>query len=734
MLLVDLYIGKALSEALKTVNVHGNRLIVISSAKKLKEFAIKEKLTGRPTEDFIFAAQRHFKNKPTILRLVKKLAKVCNLHYTCFPADNYHDAILPAAQDAEAVISKLSIPILSCPLPHLIVWVLVLYKRTSNVQNISRYNSIKYSLSALYMHSAMQGKILFKKELLDEWEHWIESQSSKGIITPDSKKLKLHAVSIISKFAFTGKLARRQTYLDTDFRVIQYEIYQIVKRALTNISSTPKNKYLSLITTASKRLLKYAELNHFTYLDNNSLQQFLNEEQVNGKNNKLFWDCVLLKEIDRMLSLTLVNPNTGLLLNEEKFFNKEPQSDLNSRPSIQITSLIERARDIIQKIGLSELVFKSYISIWRLLLGYVIPRYGDIYSQKALQDFLSERTKNHSKPYFREYRRAVLILVDIAETSNFRWKVFPFKTNSIPAPMQKIMQEFIYTLQTKRLTDTSIKSYSYTIKKFFSITEIKTLDRLYELNEDDVSRVSNQIRKDLSKASVYSKLPILRKWYKWLHNSGYIRKDYSLLVVKSRCLKTGVVPYLSESDEIKLRTFIPKLSSRNRAIILLALDLGIRGIDIYNLRISNIDWKQEQLSIIQQKTGNKVVYPLLEDIGNALFEYLSHDRPKDAESDYVFVRTLPPHVHLVSKVKIIGNVLKKLGIKPENGHRLGSHTLRYTFTRRLLSSRNFAAQEITDALGHISSSSDRYYRSIDDDKLRQCALDLSEIGSFCWKE
>ena len=43
-------------------------------------------------------------------------------------------------------------------------------------------------------------------------------------------------------------------------------------------------------------------------------------------------------------------------------------------------------------------------------------------------------------------------------------------------------------------------------------------------------------------------------------------------------------------------------------------------------------------------------------------------------------------------------------------------------------------QEITDALGHISNDSDNHYRSMEDDKLRLCCLDLSEIGTFRWED
>ena len=79
----------------------------------------------------------------------------------------------------------------------------------------------------------------------------------------------------------------------------------------------------------------------------------------------------------------------------------------------------------------------------------------------------------------------------------------------------------------------------------------------------------------------------------------------------------------------------------------------------------------------------------------------------------------------------VSRILKRLDIKSENCQRYGPHVFRYTLTKRLIDI-NVPQQVITETLGHTSSTSDIPYLSIDENKLRRCALDLSIIGRPNW--
>jgi integrase len=68
------------------------------------------------------------------------------------------------------------------------------------------------------------------------------------------------------------------------------------------------------------------------------------------------------------------------------------------------------------------------------------------------------------------------------------------------------------------------------------------------------------------------------------------------------------------------------VGKRDHAIILLAARLGLRASDIANLKFENILWEQSSIHLTQFKTRNKIILPLLSEVGNAIVDYLKYGR------------------------------------------------------------------------------------------------------------
>lgn len=71
-----------------------------------------------------------------------------------------------------------------------------------------------------------------------------------------------------------------------------------------------------------------------------------------------------------------------------------------------------------------------------------------------------------------------------------------------------------------------------------------------------------------------------------------------------------------------------KLSLRNRAIGTLLYYTGLRACDIANLTFSDIDWDNDEIRLIQTKTDVPLSLPLSPVVGNALYDYITIERPK----------------------------------------------------------------------------------------------------------
>lgn len=237
----------------------------------------------------------------------------------------------------------------------------------------------------------------------------------------------------------------------------------------------------------------------------------------------------------------------------------------------------------------------------------------------------------------------------------------------------------------------------------------------------------------LWKRSMATTLPILRSQLAFFHTTGLISKNLSGIVMGCFVQRCSVAAYLSEKDQVKLVAQLAKESKRTKAVILLAMHLGLRDCDICNLTFQVIDWQDDRIRLIQKKTGEPLVLPLLPDVGNALMDYILNERPKRTDNyPYIFLRRQAPHQKLTSVYPICSRLLRCLGIKPVNGTATGVHLFRYSIAHKLLAAK-VPHQVITDALGHTSKESDKPYLSMDESMLRMCALDLSDIGRISWK-
>ena len=188
-----------------------------------------------------------------------------------------------------------------------------------------------------------------------------------------------------------------------------------------------------------------------------------------------------------------------------------------------------------------------------------------------------------------------------------------------------------------------------------------------------------------------------------------------------RAYRNKIIDRISSSDDI---------SFRNKAIILLALNTGLRAVDICALRLRDIDWEHDCIRIIQQKTGRSLILPLTQAIGNALIDYLLNERPQ-SDSDIVFLRAQAPYAPLMTHAgirAILFNVVNDSDIET-NGRIYGTRITRHSAASRMLR-KGVPLPVISEMLGHGNKDSVMIYITTDDAKLAECTLPLPKGGGF----
>lgn len=174
-----------------------------------------------------------------------------------------------------------------------------------------------------------------------------------------------------------------------------------------------------------------------------------------------------------------------------------------------------------------------------------------------------------------------------------------------------------------------------------------------------------------------------------------------------------------EADRL-LRSFTSALPSPRRgyAVVRLALDLGLRGIEINRLQLSDIDWLRGTITLKGTKSKRQDVLPLPTSTGRALEAYLRHERPKTSDAA-VFVRRMAPHdepIGVDAIRRIVRDAFRRAGIPHGRGH-----ALRHTVACRIVN-QGGSIKEVADVLRHRSLNTSMIYAKLDHGALSGVAL------------
>ena len=180
-----------------------------------------------------------------------------------------------------------------------------------------------------------------------------------------------------------------------------------------------------------------------------------------------------------------------------------------------------------------------------------------------------------------------------------------------------------------------------------------------------------------------------------------------------RALKANEVTRLLESFVAVRRS--PK---RGYAIVRCALDMGLRSCEIAHLMISDIDWRSGTVMLRGTKSLRQDILPLPMETGQALADYLQHERPHTS-NPAVFVRCLGRRDQLITSTaiqKVIKRACLRIGLM-----NFSAHSLRHTLACRLVENGS-SLKEVADVLRHRSLNATLIYAKLDTPKLAAVAL------------
>ncbi len=192
------------------------------------------------------------------------------------------------------------------------------------------------------------------------------------------------------------------------------------------------------------------------------------------------------------------------------------------------------------------------------------------------------------------------------------------------------------------------------------------------------------------------------------------------------------IRYLSDEEFTELRAALDDhtngLSLKDRAIGFLLMYTGMRGGDIASLLVTSIDWNNDKIHLLQQKTRVRLELPLSAIVGNAIYDYCVCDRPK-VDNPHLFLSCFAPHGSLTTDgIGIaVSRIMEKANVRQHAGARKGTHIFRHRVAMALL--KNGVPQPVINStLGHTAPCSLASYLYADITHLKECALDVERFA------
>ena len=402
---------------------------------------------------------------------------------------------------------------------------------------------------------------------------------------------------------------------------------------------------------------------------------------------------------------------------------------------VNIHELIDGTMEALVGLGLSKHTVWGGYSDHYLPIGKFFKKSGlEHYDTDVLSGYIGmiERrleNKEIGRDFFNQSRKAVERLIEFYDTGKLNWTCRPRLSKfQISAHFESVLDGF---LAAEEFHHNTRGDFIWVVRKYLAFMQQDGHTCVNTIAANDLQRFILFCAERLAGGSLHNIVCYLKRFHHYLQETGQLRIDYKSLLSFPIIRDHKIQPYLTWDEITRTMEQIDRstdMGKRDYAMVLIGVRTGLRAIDIVYLRLKDIDWRTGTMRVLQQKTGDSLVLPLMADVGEALKEYILKARPV-CESEYIFVRTKAPHQRLGDGAPIgdmFDSYQKKAGIERKAFDGKGFHALRRSIGRNMAIT-GVPVTTIAQVLGQNTMNAAKKYISLDSENLKICALDFRGI-------
>jgi site-specific recombinase XerD len=378
-------------------------------------------------------------------------------------------------------------------------------------------------------------------------------------------------------------------------------------------------------------------------------------------------------------------------------------------------------------------------TVWRKLIAFAEQQgYKGKLREQLILDFLAHHKIDSQLPtqscrgWKKHAEYGLKLLWQYHRFGYFERSNLQAAQHRIPRAMRKSLEDYKnYCEKERHLSPHTVNEYVRQTSAILDFLGKRGVKSFSEIGPEDLSDYVYSLSHYRQK-TVASSVSCMRLYFRFLFYKRHLSQDLSGSVPSVCFPQRATIPSVWDKTLLKqLLDRVDRCSPRGKrdyAILLLACRLGIRSGDIRTLTLDNIDWVEETITFIQDKTGRSLRLPLTDEVGCALIDYIRSARPQTPYRE-VFLCLKPPirpfreNGHLSH---IIQYWQELAGIQFKHPQRHGLHSLRHSLATYLLED-DVPFAVIADILGHASMTSTMIYAKAGVESLRGVALPVQEV-------
>ena len=326
--------------------------------------------------------------------------------------------------------------------------------------------------------------------------------------------------------------------------------------------------------------------------------------------------------------------------------------------------------------------------------------------------------------------RMVKMLDDIYNNRDIKIK-YSYNKPILSEENKKVLDVYIDYNTKIGLSNKNIKGIKDFIIRFLKYLEDNNLN-VVDLNSLIINKYLFSMDK-INKITLKNYIFMLKMFFRYLYDKNVISENLENILPALKRPKNSNLPSVWNFSELNqvLNSIdkVTKKGKRDYAIIMLAITTALRGCDIVNLKLNNIDFKNNTITIIQEKTKREIIIPLMNKTKIALIDYINNARPNNTNYQYVFLScrtTTKPIMNTCALSSMLAKYSNKLNLSKKQ--KRGIHSLRHTTLNYLFNDNETSLTTITEISGHYNADSLNAYIKTDKKRLSEFTLSLKDFG------